>query len=189
MKLGNKNKKIKLPSKKTMNLYQPDKKNDPKRMILLGVLALVIIVAMLSKVFIIDGMQQINVYKEEIAALQNQVLVLNNRYAEYSELKEEYYRYSNTFSKDETQLVDRIEMINLLTKATEGCASINTVTIADNKVSISVYTKNLKDLSTLRTRLERNEMVKNVAVYSAQKSNGDVSSTVAFECVVLEEAE
>jgi len=177
---------IKVPNKKSMNLYQPDFKNNPKVIYGVGIAIILVLIAFLSKTFIVDGIQEIRNAKAEIAELQMQYDAYNAKIATYSELKEQYYRYSETYSKDEEQLVDRITIMNIIEEVTNTYGSVTSTSIQGNQVSIRVVTKSLDELSLLKQCLEQNDLVTDVIVYSAQRSTGDVVSSVAFTCKVME---
>jgi len=179
--------KFKMPSKKTMNLYQPEFKADSKFVITLAIMALVLIIGILSKFFILDTYNQVKNIKSEIADLQATYDLYTKQQEGYDELKDEYYRYSETYSKDVEQLVDRITILELLDELKEGgYGSVTSTTITGNSVNIKVITKDLDTLSKLRLALESNPIVKSVVVYSANRSTGDVMSSVAFTCENVE---
>jgi len=174
-------------NKKSMNLYQPDFKSDPRKMTMIGAGVALVLVLICAKFFILDGVMEIKQLKTQI---QEEEILLQNMQTQvlkFGEVKEEYYKYSENFSSDEEKLVDRIEILEVLDAATKGVCTVGSTSIYGNQVSIAVTTTNMKNLSTLRTRLEDNEMVENVTVYSASGGNGTVSSSISFDCIVLEE--
>jgi len=188
-KTNNKNNKSKLPSKKTMNLYQPDIKNDPKTIITVTAAVIVLITLVLGKFFILDKVNQLYAYKNETAAMETEYYEMFQKYAGYDDLKEKYYRYSENYSKDETKLIDRITVTTMLKNVTEDLASITATSINGNSVSITVITSDLEKLAQFRSKLENVDFVHDVVVYSAARDTGDVTSSVAFKCTVGEDYE
>jgi len=179
-----KKKDVKLPVKKSMNLYQVEKKEDPTRTLVFGVLAIIVVVAVFGKILILDKLSEMTTVQQELFTAQDTLSAMNTKLQGYPQLKEDYYRYAEIYSSEDEILMDRITITTLLNEASQDIAHITSTSIEGNAVSIKVVTDNLDNLAQFRITLENNPLVKDVTVYSASRSTGDVVSTVAFKCVV-----
>jgi len=180
-------KNIKVPSKTKMNLYQPNTKNDPKRIIGIAALIFLIAAAILGRFVVYEGILEIRELEATVEGLNTRLSTLQAKTANYNELKDNYYRYSESYAKDKTKLVDRIKIIELLDESVKDIGSVTSTSISQNNVNIKLVTTDMEKIAQLRTILESNPRATDVVVYSAARSTGDVVATISFRCVVLEE--
>jgi len=189
-----KKKEIKLPiNKKTMNLCQYDYKHDPKREMLIYGAVVLVAVLVLGKFLVLDTIFELNNLQAQNASLQEELIALQTRAADYNKVQENYYRYTNAYSSGEEQLVDRIEITSLIQEKADGLANIVSTSIMGNSVNMQVTSANLDDLKKFREALESSEIVSEVYVHSASRDSledsgeaNDVTASVAFKCIAKE---
>lgn len=186
-----KTKQIKIPDKKTMNLYQANivKGNSVPKFVL-GLICIGLAVVLISQFGVITRLNSLNKLQSEVNAIQSQVNAYQQEMLVYPEVKEEYLRYSNSYTTDTMIFVDRVDILNTLEKACSGLGDINSVNIIDNTITVKVTTKSLSDFDRIKMYLDSSELVKSVTPVSHDDTSiaGVVSSVFKFT-VTNEEAE
>ncbi|MDD4200064.1 MAG: hypothetical protein PHS19_01595 [Eubacteriales bacterium] len=178
-------KKIKLPEKKTMNLYQPSYFGMSGKMgskkIISFVLIGVLIAAFLG--FGVIG-RYVHLYnqKAETAELKQQTADLNAQLKDYDSVKDEYERYSKGFmNKNEKALEKKGDVISSVNMACGAFADIASIDIVNNEASVVIQVANLEDVAKVRKSLEQNPMIGEVRVYTAdRKTAGRTSASLVF---------
>ena len=100
----------------------------------------------------------------------------NNKLKDYADVKERYYRYTDEFKTDEEAILfSRPAILDIITNSTGTQGTVQSFTVTDNDVNFVVYTSNLDEVAVIRQRLESMEDVHDVAVYSATKSENNVT--------------
>lgn len=177
---------LKLPEKRTMNLYQSAKDLTSKEqktrniaMILIIVLLLVTVVGRYG--LLIFKNIKLNNSKAELATLESQL-------TDYDQVKTEYDRYTRNFmSGDEQALETRQAFINVANQAVHGQGNIEYLSVVDNVASMRIAVKDLDNVAYVRRNLEQNPAVNDVTVYSADSRNsvstsnaGAIVATINF---------
>lgn len=164
-------KKEKLPTKTTMNLYVRKKSANSPLTIALTALFLVVFVLAFTRFAVHDKLEEVRVARKEYADIMQTKSKVEAAVENYDDVLEDYYRYTESYLSDgEAVLVDRIEILNMLKAAAQGCAEITAITVRDNVVTISVKTDTLEDVGFYKEKLEQDGLVTSVNVYNAQKT-------------------
>ena len=156
--MGNKPKKYKnskLPSKKSMNLYQVEiTDNSWQRVIPYAIVIIVIVVAFI-KLGVFQRISQLNKLREQVSQAQIQLDEINKSIEDYDDVKADYIRYSDHYMLDEEgKLVDRMRIIDLIGDNVYNIGDIKSYTIAGNTVSLEVIVNTLDDVRVIGKQLE-----------------------------------
>lgn len=181
-----KKKDIKIPDKSTMNLYQPDRTGNSIPGFIIGLILVGICTVLFSQFLVIGRLNKLAAKQAEVSRVQSQLTMMQDELMDYPKVKEDYIRYSDSYAEDAEKLVDRITLISLLENVTKDLGSVDSISVKSNSVTIKVITNNLDKLTSIKERLEESGMVRNVTVYSAQRSTGDTVSSVVFDAIAKE---
>lgn len=180
----------KMPSKTTMNLVIKEKEgNGPNINIIIGIVVVIFLIVF-GKFGVWD------VYQKKVAA-QAEVDEVTKTYeqneaiiARYGKMMEKYSHYYYAFlTDDELKLVDRLELMDMLGSELFSQAAMQSCSIHENMVSITLNDVTLDQLGELAEKLSQNEMVTNVDVNTtstyeedgAGKLNKVISAAVIIE--------
>ena len=139
-----------------------------------AVVALVIIVATLlfTKFAILDPLDQKTQALNELSSKQTQMDILSAKLAGWDELQALYGRYSyGWMTEDETNLVERMDILRLMEKKILPKARIEDFSISQNVLTVNLEGITLEQTSSLVTLLEQDPLVQSATVYKA--SNDD----------------
>ena len=181
-------KQVKIPEKKTMNLYQVDNRENSVPMFIVGLILIGVFVILFCQFAVINRLREVNNLESELNALQSTVYTMQNELQDYDEVEEKYYRYTDSYMEEDTSVLhDRIDVLDILERTTMNLGTVNRITVSGNSVGFTVRTDNLDDLAKIEKNLNNNSSVSDVSVYTASSSNNTsyVESTVTFR--VLEE--
>lgn len=139
-----------------------------------ALVALIIIVATLlfTKFAILDPLDQKTQALNELSSKQTQMDILNAKLAGWDELQALYGRYSyGWMTEDETNLVERMDILRLMEKKILPRARIEDFSISQNVLTVNLEGITLEQTSSLVTLLEEDPLVQSATVYKA--SNDD----------------
>lgn len=196
--MGNKLKKqktSKLPSKKTMNLYQVEITDNSWQRVLPYALLIIVIVVAFTRFGVFQRMSQLNKLREQVSEAQIQLQELNKTLEDYDDVKTEYVRYTDDYMlDDEGKLVDRMRIIRLMDNNVSNIGEIKRYTIVGNTVSLEVIVDTLDDVRMIRKQLEAVDWVGNITVNTATKNVsstglGYVVASIVFDVIYQGESE
>ena len=156
------------PVKGTMNLVIREKTwSSPSRA--LPVLAVIVIAAALfSKFAVADRLAQVSRAQGQVNQLRQEIVQLQSAYADYSQVEEEYRRYSyGSLSEEELALADRLRVLDLLEEKLMPAAQVKNLAVGGNSLSLTLAGITLEQASGLVAELEGSDIVDSVAVYTA----------------------
>lgn len=169
------------PSKTSINLVYKEK-NTGKNLAALGLFALFMVaLAIFTKFMVIDQLAAVdaaaglyNTRQQELAALQEANSV-------YDEVEYEYSHFGIGYLTDaELARHDRENMLNVIDDKVGISKGIRTIQISENTVTISFLTLELKDMSTIVSRLEESEYVSYVTVSKAATTDYTITYVDEF---------
>ncbi|NLP23742.1 MAG: hypothetical protein GX382_04330 [Syntrophomonadaceae bacterium] len=177
-----KHKKIKLPSKKTMNLYQIEVTDNSWQRVIPYAILIIVIVFVFTKFGVFQRISQLNTLNEQVSEAQSQLDKFNNSLVDYDDVKSEYIRYTNDYMlEEEGKLVDRTRIIGLIGDYVSNIGEIKRYAITDNTVSLEVIVDTLDDVRLIRKQLETVDWIGRITVNTATKiiSSTDKDKVVA----------
>ena len=178
-----KKKAVQMPSKKTMNFARRQSNFNPKKVIPI-ILVILIVAAVFVKFGVMDPLDKKTAAHEDLSLKQIQLAALNAQLTGYEELEQEYGRYSyGWMNETEISLVSRIEALNLVEKQIANKATIKDMAINNNVLTLNIYGITLKEASDMVAKLEMNELVESAAVYNATAE--DAEQAEIFMSIIL----
>lgn len=177
-----KNKKTKLPSKKTMNLYQIEITDNSWQRVIPYAILIIVIVAAFTKFGVFKRISQLNTLNEQVSKARIQLNTFNDALVDYDDVKSEYIRYTNDYMlEEEEKLVDRTKIIGLIGDYVSNIGETKKYAIIDNTVSLEVIVDTLDDVRMIRKQLETVDWIGRITVNTATKitSSTDESKVVA----------
>ncbi len=177
-----KNKKTKLPSKKTMNLYQIEITDNSWQRVIPYAILIIVIVAAFTKFGVFKRISQLNTLNEQVSKARIQLNTFNDALVDYDDIKSEYIRYTNDYMlEEEEKLVDRTKIIGLIGDYVSNIGETKKYAIIDNTVSLEVIVDTLDHVRMIRKQLETVDWIGRITVNTATKitSSTDESKVVA----------
>lgn len=170
------------PTKRTMNLYfKPDRTTKPAT-VALYVLFVAVVLLGLSKVLVYDLWVKVNGARSSLAAAEGRLAAMMEELSDYSEVKEEYQRYSAT--DEERELIDRMEVLALLDDAIGTTGQLSSVAVNGRTVQVQFSRVTLAQTAEIVRRLEESPIVERTAVNTAATTEEDgdlVSASILIQ--------
>ena len=183
-----KKKAVQMPSKKTMNFARRQSNFNPKKVIPI-ILVILIVAAVLVKFGIMDPLDKKSAAYSELSYKQVQLAALNAKLADYEELEQEYGRYSyGWMNETEVSLVSRIDALNLVEKQIANKAVIKNMAVNNNVLTLNIKGITLKEASDMVAKLEMNDLVESAAVYNATAEAAE-EAEIFMSIILTKEAE
>lgn len=183
-----KKKAVQMPSKKTMNFARRQSNFNPKKVIPI-ILVILIVAAVLVKFGIMDPLDKKTAAYSELSYKQVQLAALNAKLADYDELEQEYGRYSyGWMNETEVSLVSRIDALNLVEKQIANKAVIKNMAVNNNVLTLNIKGITLKEASDMVAKLEMNDLVESAAVYNATAEAAE-EAEIFMSIILTKEAE
>lgn len=175
------------PKKTSLNLAMKEQDGrDPK--IQIGIFAgFLVFLAVFTKFAVIDKLSESFQAQSAYADLQNQIAQLKEYNSDYDSIREEYSHYSNGYlNDDEKALQDRMDVLALLEKDVMQQASVQSVSVSGNTVTLTINNITLDVVSQIVATLEADEKTSYVTVSTAgtnESSNSLVNANMVIELV------
>ena len=183
-----KKKAVQMPSKKTMNFARRQSNFNPKKVIPI-ILVILIVAAVLVKFGIMDPLDKKSAAYSELSYKQVQLAALNAKLADYDELEQEYGRYSyGWMNETEVSLVSRIDALNLVEKQIANMAVVKNMAVNNNVLTLNIKGITLKEASDMVAKLEMNDLVESAAVYNATAEAAE-EAEIFMSIILTKEAE
>lgn len=160
------------PSKKTINLCYQEKASSQILSILIRVLFVVLLVAVVLKLFVVDYIAERNEARKEVEQLQSILDMQLIAIQDYDEVAEEYARYSYKLLVDALVTQDRLDILAMLEDTVFQNGGMSNVTISGNVVSLSFRGLNLDECADLLADIQAYEMVESVVISNQEGSIG-----------------
>ncbi len=195
--MGNKPKKYKnskLPSKKSMNLYQVEITDNSWQRVIPYAILIIVIVAAFTKLGVFQRISQLNKLSEQVSKAQSQLGEFNKSIEDYDDVKTDYIRYTDYYMlEEEGTLVDRIRIIDLIGNNVYNIGDIKSYAIAGNTVSLEIIVDTLDDVRVIGKQLEAVDWVGNITVNTATKTISatgwdKVVASIVFDVVYQDES-
>lgn len=164
-----------VPSKQTINLAGIGYKPFNYKMAVVGIVAICIGAAVLSKVLVVDRLKEINQYKRQLMQIRQERDMYYKSIEEYGDLVEVYAHYTyEDFEEEELKRMDRVTMINLIREVIQPKCTVANWNIFDNTLTISVVCKNLTEVNKIVESVLQDKNVNFCTVSSAATGVGNV---------------
>ena len=177
-----------LPSKKTMNFVHHASSFNPKKVLPLAIVV-IIVAAVFAKFGIMDQLDKKTAAYNDLAQRQEQLAVVNAKLAGYDELEKQYGRYSyGWMSESEVNMVSRMDVLALVEQKISPASVIENIAVNNNVLTLNIHGITLEQASAMVKSLEESEMVSSATVYSASAENAEDAS-IFLSIILTKEAE
>ena len=183
-----KKKAVQMPSKKTMNFARRQSNFNPKRVIPI-ILVIIIVAVAFAKFAIMDPMDKKAAAYADLSYKKVELAAVNAKLADYDALSHEYGRYSyGWMNETEISLVSRIDALNLVEKQIANKAVIKNMAVNNNVLTLNIKGITLKEASDMVAKLEMNDLVESAAVYNATAAEAE-EAEIFMSIILTKEAE
>lgn len=168
-------KQIKLPTKRTLNLLLKEKSlSSPSR--LLPILVIIIAVTYLFSKYAVAGrLEQVNLAEAELATARKNLELIENAFADYDEVAEQYSHYS--YENFDKTVPDRVEVLKMLENRLFPICTIQSLTINGRDIDMVVADVDLKTLTYINGMLQQEEpMIESVKIASYTDNSDEEDS-------------
>ena len=156
------------PTKTSINLVQKEKKagKNVTALVLFGLF--LVLLAIFTKYMVIDQIAAVTAAENLLATRQSQLRTLESSNSVYDQVEAEYSHFGIGYlSQAELDRQDRMNMLDVIDEKVGISKGIRTIQISENTAVLSFLTLELKDMSTIVSRLEESEYVNYVTVSKA----------------------
>ena len=161
-----------LPTKTTLNLTIPVSRQNKLSTVIPTAIVIAILIGVFTKFAVIDRLNEVSRREADVAALQAQVDVANDGLKDMEEIRQQYYRYTTYFmTESEISVVDRVELLNMLTKTGETKnVQLRSVAVSNNRISLMVTGPDLKAIGDYVDALKKDPRVVNAVLGNASSA-------------------
>lgn len=188
-----KRRKKQFPVKTTVNLLRRDRTESSLVKTVLAVLVFTVVLTGFSKFAVIDRLAAASRAMREAEELEQTVLELQQKNADYDDVLREYqhYYFSAADREDENggnqSYVNCMDVLKLLDEELLNKAGIQTVNLSGNVLTVNLTKINLERASEIARSLSENEMVDEVMVSSANRQDESEGTTVYLNIILKTE--
>ena len=177
-----------LPSKKTMNFVHHESSFNPKKVLPLAIVV-VLVAGLFAKFGIMDQLDKKTAAYNDLAQRQEQLAVVNAKLAGYDELAKQYGRYSyGWMDESEVNMVSRMDVLALVEKKISPAAVIENIAVNGNVLTLNIHGITLEQASAMVKSLEESEMVTSATVYNADAATAE-EANIFLSIILTKEAE
>ena len=177
-----------LPSKKTMNFVHHESSFNPKKVLPLAIVV-VLVAGLFAKFGIMDQLDKKTAAYNDLAMRQEQLAAVNNKLADYDELAKQYGRYSyGWMDESEVNMVSRMDVLALVEQKISPASVIENIAVNNNVLTLNIHGITLEQASAMVMSLEESEMVTSATVYNADAENAEEAS-IFLSIILTKEAE
>ena len=185
---GKKKGAVVVPSKKTMNFVHHQSNFNPKKVLPL-ILVAVIVIGVFFKFGIMDQLDKRTAAYNELALKQEQLNAINAKLTGYDELKKQYGRYSyGWMNESEVNMVSRMDVLALVEQKITPAAVVENMAVNNNVLTLNIHGITLEQASVMVKSLEDSELVESATVYNAVAENAEEAS-IFMSIILTKEAE
>ena len=161
-------KKNSFPTKNTLNLAIKEKKQIRPEIAIPCIVLIALLAFLFGKFAVADRFAEVSRVQGQLHAMEAQREALKEATADYNDVLAEYSRYSVNWMNDvEKNLVLRSDMIDLVNSKILSDSDSRKIMISGNTISIELLDLSLDDTSKLVSKLNAEESVSSVQVYTA----------------------
>lgn len=143
-------KKVRLPSKRTINLASVNETNINLKIMIPAIIIVAAIAIGFAKFFVIDFYVKEAKAKKEVSDIQSQINDGYDRIAEFGDLVDLYAHYTYAdMTEEELALVDRSQIISVMDRVLAAKLIIDQWTIRGNNLQVFVYGKTLQEINEI----------------------------------------
>ncbi len=185
--------------KRMINMMNCGLPKKTARILSVGVILIILLVALVVKVGVIDQFSRLSAAETSYNAIHEQNVALDEKLVDYDEVSIQYKAYSKSFvtqtGSDGTEqsivMVDRQDILDLIERKMASRGDIRSISINGNTAVVAMSGMNLKQISAMDSSLEDSPIVTSVTLKLAQteteKSSNVMNFTVTIQLAAEEE--
>ena len=169
---GNANGRVRLPSKKNINLALAGEKPINLLAAIIGVVLIVIAAALISKFAVVDRYMAVSEAQRQVNELQKQIDEGYEKIAGYGELTELYAHYTYSgMTSEELERCDRNKITDLLRRTVIPDFYLSQWTVTGNQLVITVTGSTLQEINLLAEKINEEPIVDYCEVITAKTTD------------------
>ena len=168
---------MKLPTKTRINLAKRESKKKDIITLAVGAVLIAGLSAAVAKFAVIDQLDRLTQAETAYNAVHTQYVAMLQAVEDYPKVEERYRTYSRSWmlSGDTNGLarVDRTDVLDLVEKRLMPYGAINTLSLRDSVMVVSMSGMNLSQISAMFERLQTEKIVESAALNVASTEEKD----------------
>ena len=168
---------MKLPTKTRINLAKRESRKKDMITLGVGIVLIAALSAAVSKFAVIDQLDRLNQAESAYNAVHAQYESMQQAVADYPKVEERYRTYSRSWmlSGDTNGLarVDRADVLDLVEARLLPYGRINTLSLRDSVMVVSMSGMNLSQISAMFERLQTDKIVSSASLNMASTEEKD----------------
>lgn len=168
---------MKLPTKTRINLAKRESKKKDIITLAVGAVLIAGLSAAVAKFAVIDQLDRLSQAESAYNAVHTQYVAMLQAVEDYPKVEERYRTYSRSWmlSGDTNGLarVDRTDVLDLVEKRLMPYGAINTLSLRDSVMVVSMSGMNLSQISAMFERLQTEKIVESAALNVASTEEKD----------------
>ncbi len=180
---------VKLPTKTHINLAKRESKKRDATTLGVGAAIIIVLVILVAKFGVYDQFARLQRAEDAYNTVHQQYAEMEESLADYPQVLERYRTYARAWMEQSDEngfvQVDRMEILDLLENYMIPYGTLNSFTIQDSAVVVSMSGMNLQEISNMFARLQSRPIVKGVSLDLASteetSKNADLDFSVTIE--------
>lgn len=156
-----------LPSKTSLNLYYRDEKKMNASTVALYAVFFAVVGLGLGKWLVLDPLVKLYKANEQLNESQEYLEEQMVQLKDYKDMSELYSRYTYTNTKEDENIIDRMQVLAMLEQTVFSKARVSNMVITGSVVSLDFSGLNLNETSKMVAQIEAFDMVERVDVNTA----------------------
>ena len=176
-----------LPAKNSINLAQGTSGNFNRRMAAIAFVALVVVVLLLCKLFVVDPLASAVASGSQVSQLESTLAQMKAENESYAAVSDEYARYVITdLTDEEAAQVDRKDVCKLISRYLLDVGTLQSLQVAGNVITANLGDVTMSEVSAQIARIKSDDLVSKATVSTAQGQNSsDSKETTATIIITL----
>ena len=180
---------LKLPTKTTINLAKRESRRKDVLTLTVGGVLILLLAGSVAKFGVIDQLDRLSQAESSYNQVHSQYLSTLQAVEDYPEVEERYRTYSrswmNAGDKNGLAKVDRQEVLDLLEQRMMPRGQVNSVSLRDSVLVVSMSGMNLRQISTMVESIREDPIVESAALNLASTEEKKKTDLMDFTLTVV----
>ena len=180
---------LKLPTKTTINLAKRESRRKDLLTLTVGGVLILLLAGSVAKFGVIDQLDRLSQAESSYNQVHSQYLSTLQAVEDYPEVEERYRTYSrswmNAGDKNGLAKVDRQEVLDLLEQRMMPRGQVNSVSLRDSVLVVSMSGMNLRQISTMVESIREDPIVESASLNLASTEEKKKTDLMDFTLTVV----
>lgn len=180
---------LKLPTKTTINLAKRESRRKDVLTLTVGGVLILLLAGSVAKFGVIDQLDRLSQAENSYNQVHSQYLSTLQAVEDYPEVEERYRTYSrswmNAGDKNGLAKVDRQEVLDLLEQRMMPRGQVNSVSLRDSVLVVSMSGMNLRQISTMVESIREDPIVESASLNLASTEEKKKTDLMDFTLTVV----